>query len=165
MNHFYLDASALVKRYIVETGSPLTNYLLDNVTKSRLMALYIGIGEVTSVIVRRHNAGAINDADFVQALANFKAEVADAPDFLLKSVEDSIVRASLDFIEHHSINATDAIVLRSALDVADALRNAGDDLVLVASDARLVRAAQLEGLVTFNPELDTQAQLDALIAG
>lgn len=163
MNHFYLDASVLVKRYIVETGSPLTNHLLDNMIKSRLMALYIGIGEVTSVIVRRHNAGAINDADFVQALANFKAEVADAPDFLLKSVEDSIVHASLDLIERHSINATDAIVLCSALEVANALRNAGDDLALIASDLRLIRAAQAEGLVTFNPELDTQAQLDALM--
>lgn len=134
MNHFYLDASALVKRYIVETGSPLTNHRLDNVIKSRLMALYIGIGEVTSVIVRRHN-------------------------------EDSIIRASLDLIERHSINATDAIVLCSALEVANALRNAGDDLVLIASDLRLIRAAQAEGLVTFNPELDTQMQLDALIAG
>jgi hypothetical protein len=67
-------------------------------------------------------------------------------------------------IEQHALNATDALVLCSALDVAGVLHGAGDNLVLVASDTRLLRAAQAEGLTTFNPETDTPAQLDALTA-
>lgn len=141
MNYFYWDASALGKRYTAEVGTTLVNHLFASVSKDCLMALYIAIGEVTSIMVRRHNAGVIGDVEFAQALAEFRTEIVDATDFRLESVADSLVRASLDFIERHSINATDAIGLRSALDVADALRNAGDDLVLVASDARLVRAA------------------------
>jgi len=43
------------------------------------------------------------------------------------------------------------------------VRPAGDDIVLVAFDRRVLRAAQAEGLQTFNPETDTQAYLDALI--
>jgi hypothetical protein len=34
----------------------------------------------------------------------------------------------------------------------------------VASDQRLLRAAAAEGLATFNPETQSQAELDALIA-
>ncbi|MCS6859078.1 MAG: type II toxin-antitoxin system VapC family toxin [Abditibacteriales bacterium] len=164
MNYFYWDASALGKRYTAEVGTTLVNHLFAGVSKDRLMALSIAIGEVTSIMVRRHNAGVIGDVEFAQALAEFRTEVVDAADFRLESVADSLVRASLDFIERYSLNATDGIVLCSALEVANALRGGGDDLVLVASDLRLLRAAQGEGLTTFNPELDTPAQLDALIA-
>jgi hypothetical protein len=41
----------------------------------------------------------------------------------------------------HSVNATDAIMLKSALAVDLKLRSAADDLVMVASDQRLLRAA------------------------
>lgn len=54
-------------------------------------------------------------------------------------------------------------MLRVALDVAHPLRNQRDDLVLVASDQRLLRAARAEGLVTFNPETQDQAALATLL--
>ena len=31
MNSFFLDGSALAKRYVAEPGTPLMNYLLDHV--------------------------------------------------------------------------------------------------------------------------------------
>jgi predicted nucleic acid-binding protein len=129
-----------------------------------MMALLIGAGEVISILVRRKNAGALSTTAYGQAVTELQNEVINSADFQLKSVEDSLVHASFAFIERHSLTTTDTIVLRSALDVANILRSAGDDLVLVGADARLLRAAQLEGLVTFNRELDSQAQLDALIA-
>lgn len=39
----------------------------------------------------------------------------------------------------------------------------GYNLVLVSSDKRLLRASQNEGLLTFDPETDSQAALDVLI--
>jgi hypothetical protein len=128
------------------------------------MALSISIGEMMSIIVRRHNAGFISDERFAQASAEFKTEIVDADDFRLEPVEDALIRISLDFIEQHALNATGALVLCSALDVAGVLHGAGDNLVFVASDTRLLRAAQAKGLTTFNPETDTPAQLDALTA-
>ena len=65
----------------------------------------------------------------------------------------------MSLIETHSLNSVDAIVLRSALDIATELRNTGNTLVLVASDQRLLRAAQDEGLLVFNPEIDSQQTL------
>jgi hypothetical protein len=41
------------------------------------------------------------------------------------------------------------------------LRQTGHDLVLVASDTRLLTATQAEGLLTFNPETDTLDTLNA----
>ncbi len=65
----------------------------------------------------------------------------------------------MDLIETYSLNSVDAMVLRSALDVAAERHNIGDVLVLVASDQRLLRAAQAEGLQIFNPEQDSQQTL------
>ena len=38
-----------------------------------------------------------------------------------------------------------------------------DDLALVSSDQRLLRAAQAEGIITFNPESQDQAALGLLV--
>lgn len=66
-------------------------------------------------------------------------------------------------MDKHSINSVDALVLRSALDVAIELRNSSDGrLVLVASDLRLLKAAEDEGLLVFNPETDTEQLLISL---
>jgi predicted nucleic acid-binding protein len=81
-------------------------------------------------------------------------------DFVLDQVAEHRIYI---LIVRHAINATDAIVLRVALDIAQYLRSGGDDLVLVASDLRLLRAAQAEGLLTFNPESKDQAALAVLV--
>ena len=65
----------------------------------------------------------------------------------------------MSLIETHSLNSVDAIVLRSALNIATQLRYTGNTLVLVASDQRLLRAARTEGLQVFNPEIDSQQTL------
>ena len=75
------------------------------------------------------------------------------------SVTSRLVTASLPLIVAHSINSTDAVTLKSALAIARKLRAGGGDLVLVASDQRLLRATQAEGLSTFNPETQDQAAL------
>ena len=69
----------------------------------------------------------------------------------------------MDLIEKYSINSTDAILLQCALDRVNELRMNGDNLILVSSDKRLLRAAQSEGLLTFDPETDSQAALDVFI--
>jgi predicted nucleic acid-binding protein len=165
VNHFYWDASALVKRYAPETGTPLVNHLFSHVELDRMMSLVIGTSEVISIFVRKKNTNLITDAAFLQALLDFRAEVIDAVAFKLVSVEDALVFASYPLIEKYSLNATDALVLRSVMDAAALFRAAGDDVILVTSDLRLLHATQAEGVRTFNPEAGLQAQLDAFISG
>lgn len=162
MNYFFWDASALGKRYTPETGTDLVNHLWGQVATDRMLCLGLGYGEWISILVRNHNGGRITMAALHQALANLRNDVVNSTMQLLPSPNDLMLRAA-SLIVQHSINATDALVLRAALDWAVWFRTA-DDLVLVASDQCLLRAAQAEGLQTFNPEADTQTQLDALIA-
>jgi len=151
-NSFYLDASALAKRYIPENGSLHVHALLDRVPGNRLYLLNVGVGEVASVFIRTRNAGIISAACFAQALTEFKREIIHAADVTKQSVTNRLAFSSLALLEAHAISSTDALLLKSALTVARKLRLGGNDLVLVASDQRLLRAAQAEGLSTFNPE-------------
>jgi predicted nucleic acid-binding protein len=139
------------------------NHLFDSAPKSRMIALVLALGEVLSVLVRHKNAGRIPDHVYQQALVEFRSEIIDDPNFVLHSVSDDLVRTSLPLIEQYSLNATDALVLRSALDVAQSLRAAGDDLAMISSDIRLITSAQASGLAVWNPEVNDQAALDALI--
>jgi predicted nucleic acid-binding protein len=160
---FYWDTSALAKRYVNELGSPLVNRLFGRAVPSRMMVLGVTIGELVSIVVRLRNSGTISQAQFTLVMQEVRREVIAAPEISLEPAPTELVFASLVQIERHSINSTDALVLRSALGLAGQLRAAGDDLVLLASDQRLLRAAAAEGLTTFNPETDTLDRLDALI--
>jgi uncharacterized protein len=162
-NRFYLDASAIAKRYVPERGEALIHHLFARLPRHRLVCLGIGTLEVLSVFVRKKNANRLPLPVYSQALIDFRTEVLDAADFAKLSVPDQLVTAAMPLVPKHSINANDALLLRSALDLAAQLRVAGDELVLVASDQRLLNAAQAEALVTFNPETQSQADLDALI--
>lgn len=162
MHYFFLDASALGKRDVVEIGTPLVNHLFHTVNRPRMMALMLALGETISILVRKRHAGQISARAFQQAMVEFRAEGIEATDFTLQSVTNDMVRTSLPLIEQHALNATDALILRCTQPIAAVLRAGGDDRVLVASDARLMRAAQATGLLTWNPASDPQATLDAL---
>ena len=160
MYYFYFDASALVKRYTQEIGSDKINFLFTHVPLNRLICLILGVVEMFWVCVRKKNDGRITDLDFSQAGINLNHEIIDnSSGFRTVPIPDTLVLNSVSLIETHSLNSVDAIVLRSALDIASELRNTGDTLVLVASDQRLLRAAQSEGLLVFNPEIDSQQTL------
>jgi predicted nucleic acid-binding protein len=158
-----MDASALAKRYTLEVGTPLINHLFANVTPDRLFVFNVGVAEVVSVLVRKKNAGHISAAACSQAILDLGIEVIHSTSLRKIVADNALMTAALAHIEVHSVNATDALVLRSALNLVALLRATGNDLVLVASDQRLLRAAQIEGLVTFDPETQSQTDLDALL--
>jgi predicted nucleic acid-binding protein len=163
MNSFLFDASALVKRFTPEPGAVLVDHLYSQVGITRFRILMLGAAEVVATLVRKRNAGKISAPSFASSMTQFELEVIQPPQFTKMSTENRLIEAALGLLSRHSINATDAIVLRASLDLAAMLRSVGDNLVLVAADRRLLRAAGGEGLVTFNPETQSQSDLDALI--
>lgn len=163
MNHFWLDASAMAKRYVHEIGTPLVNHLFTQAQPASMVCLLESVGEVISVFVRGRNASLISAAMFRQVSARFDREITYRNDLEKIRPKKLQVINSWKLIEKHSINSSDAIILKCALDRATTLRAHGDELVLISSDLRLIRAAKAEGLITFNPETDDQATLDSLI--
>ena len=163
MNYFWLDANAIVKQYVTETGTPLINYLFTRVSLNRIFCLSDSIDETYHVFVRKRNDGIITRAAFNQVIQRFKVEFIDRAEVEKVEAIQNQKTAARQLIETYSINSTDAYILQCALDKADKLRTAGDDLILVSSDKRLLAATTKEGLFTFNPETDSQIYLDVLI--
>jgi predicted nucleic acid-binding protein len=129
----------------------------------RQIVLSVGLTEVISILVRKNNAGAIGTPRFQLALRSFKAEFNLASPVRVIHVSWALAESAYRFVETYSLNSTDAIILRSALDAAALLRPAGDILLLVSSDRRLIQAARREGLTAFNPEVESIPALDAIL--
>lgn len=163
MRLFLLDASALVKRYAIETGTPLLNHLFAQASPTRLLCLTLGAAEVAAALARKRNRGDISPAAYALAMRGLYSEVLSGGVAKLPA-DDHLILRSLLLSDRHSINATDAVVLQTALELAPSLRSGGEDLVLVAADHRLLGAAGAEGLTVFDPESQTQADLDVLLA-
>ncbi len=123
----------------------------------------VGLTEVVSVLVRKRNAGLLSPGSFRQGYLAFEAEI--CPPQLARKIpiDDGLAIRAFSLVDRHSINSTDAVILLSALEIAATLRAGGDDLLLVACDQRLLRAARAEGLATFDPETQSPADLDALL--
>lgn len=152
----YFDASALIKRYTIEPGTPFLNQAFENTPPSRRLCLVLGFLEVVSILVRKKNDSRIDQDQFEQSMSELWGEVMEDEGFSLDSADDALLLSSAALIEKHNLNATDAVVLRSALKVRERLLEAGKDneLLLLAADKRLVRAAGAEGLLASDPEID-----------
>ena len=111
-------------------------------------------------MVRKKNSKQITESFYYRSVVEFEKEFLNNPKILIQSVTDDLVRNSLSLIESYSINATDAIILECALDLDYELRAKGDDLVLVTTDIRLSNAAKSSGLKVWNPEADSQLDLE-----
>lgn len=161
MNLFLLDASAISKRYAPEVGSDRLLYLFQHAVRQRLHCLLLTAAEVVSVLVRQRNGGRLSVVTFRQGLLRLHMEVVQQSAVVALSLENVVIEAALPLINTHSINSNNAVVLQTALNLSVTCRAQGDDLILIASDQRLFRAA---GLVTFDPESQDVAALQLLLA-
>jgi predicted nucleic acid-binding protein len=138
--------------------------LLDGAARDQLICVMLGAAEVAASLVRKRNDGRLSRSFFTAAVSRLQDEILTASDFVKLPCDNAVINASIPLSEKHAINASDAIVLQVALEEAAWLRADGDDLVLVAADQRLLKAARAEGLQTLDPETQTEADVEALLS-
>jgi predicted nucleic acid-binding protein len=158
------DASALVKRYLTETGTATVHALFAAAPAAAMWGTFLGYAETGAVLRRRTNAGDLPPAAFSAARAALRSEVLDDPDFQLLTVDDAAFLAGITLTDLHNLNSSDAALLAPYLRYARLQPAGSPTCVLIASDQRLLRAAQLEGLATLNPELVLAADVPAALA-
>jgi len=72
---YFLDASALVKRYVTETGTPWLTGLLDPAARNRLYVARITAVEVTAALTRKERGGHLSAADTASAISSVSARL------------------------------------------------------------------------------------------
>jgi predicted nucleic acid-binding protein len=133
----YFDASALVKRYVGETGSTTVRRLLrsDRAVTSRVSEV-----EVASALARLAREGIISMAKRDRALAMLTRDFEAV--WVVELIPDVVVLARL-ILERRPLRAADAIQLASCLYVR---REVSAGAPLVVYDDRLATAARAEGV-------------------
>lgn len=145
----FWDASGLAKRYTEEAGRTTVNAVFAAVTSRDMFVTPLGYAETYSILLRKHNRGILDARAFVTATSALRVEVLDDRDFGILSISDSLFFGSLSLMQAHNINSADAAILATYLRFQ---RSISELCLLVASDKRLLRAAEAEGLTGLNPE-------------
>jgi predicted nucleic acid-binding protein len=153
VSHFYLDASAVVKRYSPETGSLWIHSLIDPMSGHTLVLSEITMAEVAAALAAKHRApGGITQQERDSALSLFLSHC--QREYELIAVSRVIVDLAVRLTQDHKLRGYDAVQLASALTVNQAFTVAGLSLLtFVAADRDLLIAAQAEGLSGDNPNL------------
>ncbi len=141
----YLDSSALVKMYIEEDGSDKVNALLEESSIAAVSML--AYPETLAAITRRHKAGDIETPVFEEIKKAFKA---DWKSFTVVEMRKEVFQFVDTVIDRHSLKGAGSIHLSTALWLKETLK---EDVVFVASDVELLKAAKAEKLRILNPRI------------
>jgi predicted nucleic acid-binding protein len=148
---FYLDSSALVKRYAVETGTNWVRSLSGQPDCIVAVAL-IGMVKVTAAVAGKLRSGRLDQATADVILDGLKADAIDQ--YSLLDVDQYAVNEAMELALRRRLRGYDAVHLASALRLNRSLAAMqSPPLTLVAADDDLLDAAQAEGLRTGNPNL------------
>ena len=150
MAAYFLDASALVKRYVTETGTAWVTELLDPAARNRLYIARITGAEVTAALTRRERGGHLSAAEAAAAIALFQHDYVNR----LRQVEitATLISNAMTAARTHGLRGYDAVQLAAAL-YANNRRVARKlaSLVFVTADTSLLAAGAAEGLTTVDP--------------
>jgi predicted nucleic acid-binding protein len=145
----YLDTSALVKRYVIEVGSGWVRALLREPTTRAFTSLLTMI-EGTCTFARRRREGMLSPDDHRHVLDTFDYDLMYRCNVL--AVEQRVIDAARRLADRNPLRAYDAVQLATAwLLNQDLLGDGQTALTFVCADDRLTDVAQVEGLLTDNP--------------
>lgn len=146
---YYLETSALVKKYRTERGTEVVAELFERQRETEVfVSSYLTVVEVTSVATRLFRAGALSRRAYRVILGNLSRDVGET--IQLQSVSDSILSDAVNLTVDYALRAPDAIHLATARRVQAAFP--GESYYVVGSDARLKAACAGLGLAVHDPE-------------
>jgi predicted nucleic acid-binding protein len=141
----YLDASALVKRYIVERGSRETIALTAD---SEMTATSIvSRAEVAAAFARAVRAGLVKDEVARSAQRKFAG---DWPDVVRVPVTESLTERAEGLAWEYGLRGYDAVQLASAMTWQESV---GEQIVLATFDQQLWEAARRTGFKAWPDQL------------
>jgi predicted nucleic acid-binding protein len=149
VNVLFFDTSAIVKRYVNETGSAWVDTLVDPTTGNLIYLARITGVEVVSAITRRQRAGGISAPDAALMLTDFRHDFAN--DYLKIEIIPSRIAHAMSLAENHALRGYDAVQLACALRARAQSLRLGRPFTMISADAALNAAAVAEGLSVDDP--------------
>jgi predicted nucleic acid-binding protein len=149
--NYFLDTSALAKRYHKESGSEYMDRVIEQ-PGSRLLISHLSIVELESVLAIKTRTGEIDEKALQIARRRFRADLARQRLLVAPPVHERHFHSARKLLIQYGVaeglRTLDALQLAIALD----LRQLGEVDVLVAADQRLCKVASMAGCSAVNPE-------------
>lgn len=147
---YFVDSSALVKRYVQETG---TSWVRGITRRSPSTVIYIAritAVEVPCAIARRRKGKTLTSPRASSILHRFRQHLAGR--YTVAEVTAALLDDAMRLGIKHALRAYDAVQLAVALEVNRFHQAGGSDPVtLISADRDLNDAATAEGLIVDDP--------------
>ena len=143
---YFFDTSAIVKRYVAETGSGWVQTVTDPASGHDIYVIGIAGPEAISAFVRQTP----NLANLASVLFQFKSDFYNQYQRL--TLTDAVIVTAMRLGEVHRLRGYDAVQLAAAVEL-QSVREAMNlpALVFVSADQHLNSAAAAESLLTDDP--------------
>ena len=154
MTVYYADSSALVKRYVNESGSAWVQAVCEPAGQHVIALAHVGLAEIAAALGVKHRQGSlpgdVRDGLLRDLLRDGQSQ------YWLVDVDQGMVADAIALTRRQTLRGYDAIHLACALFLQRTLRDRGLAApVLLSADQELLKAAQGEGLATDDPQAHT----------
>ncbi|MEG3835196.1 MULTISPECIES: type II toxin-antitoxin system VapC family toxin [unclassified Microcoleus] len=150
VNAYFLDTSALVKRYVPEKGSEWILSITDPATDNHLAISQITWVEVHSAFARRLRDRSLSAERFDLIVQKVREDFEN--EYRVIDVDQTLIETATELVMQHPLRAYDAVQLAAALRVQYILTSIPEtQLIFVSADNRLLDIARSAGLATDNP--------------
>ena len=147
---FFCDSSAVVNRYITETGSVWLEATIDPAQGNRVYVARITFAKVISAVTRREKGNHISTTDADNARLQFEQDYLN--EFRKVEISEKLINRAANLVKKYALRGYDAVQLAAALET-QAKRAARGllPLTLLSADTDLNDAAIAKNLTVDNP--------------
>ncbi|MBU0493031.1 MAG: type II toxin-antitoxin system VapC family toxin [Chloroflexi bacterium] len=152
VNVYFIDSSALVKRYITEASTPWIQAITAPRARNKLIIARITWVEVLSALARRQREGNLASVDVVRSIQVFRYDL--DTQYQVVELDQALAEMAGQLTSKYPLRAYDAVQLASALRIQSAFAPIeSSPLVFLSADDRLIDVAQAAGLRVDSPLL------------
>jgi len=147
---YFLDSSALVKRYISETGSDWVLGLFEPTLDNEFFVAAITGVEIVAATTRRARNGSITNADAALVCNQLRSDL--QTNYQVIAITEGIINSVMALAERQGLRGYDAVQLAAGCAVNELSIASGlSPIIFVSADDKLNLAAANEGLLVENP--------------
>lgn len=146
MSVFYMDTSAIAKRYISEIGSSWIQALVDQTAGHQIVFCDLTPVEFASILARQQREKRVTLADVARLEGDYQFH--HSHEYWVSHLDGTILTLARQLLLRQTLRTLDAIHLACALETA---QSAQLSLTFVSSDKHLLAASVNEGLSTDDP--------------
>ncbi len=147
MTCYFLDSTAFVKLFVQEAGTDAIIRLMEATEDNRKLISAGTPLEVYAALRRRERVGGIAHEDGEAARNILRAEAAR---MVQQPLNPAVLEAARQVLDRHELRSAEALQLGAAIVAREMFQ--GMAIVFVASDSRLLEAAEQEQFEVLNPE-------------